>query len=93
MGFDIHGNISDVLCAERGSESSNAVFAVGLLEGDGCLAFVVVRDVSLEIVLLMSALIVNDVVSSNHVFWVRHLVPEEGQPMDSKKMILQFFKR
>ena len=55
---------------------------------DGCLmAFVVVRDVSLEIVLLMSALTVNDVVSSNHVFWVRHLVPE-GQPIDSKKMIL-----
>ena len=51
------------------------------------MAFVVVRDVSLEIVLLMSALTVNDVVSSNHVFWVRHLVPE-GQPMDSKKMIL-----
>ena len=88
MGFDVSGNISDVLCAELGFESRHAVFAVGHLIGDGCLlAFVVVRDVSLEIVLLMSALTFNDVVSSNHVVWVRHLAPE-GQPMDSKKMIL-----
>ena len=88
MGFDVSGNISDVLCAELGSESRHAVFAVGQVIDDCCLmAFVVVRDVSLEIVLLMSALTVNEVVSSNHVFWVRHLAPE-GEPMDSKKMIL-----
>ena len=51
------------------------------------MAFVVVRDVSLEIVLVISSLTVNDVVSSTRVFWVRHFVLE-GQPMDSKKMIL-----
>jgi len=66
LRFNIGGNISDVVWTKLPAKRRHAVFAIGHLVSDGLfMAFVVVSQVSLEIVLLESALTVNNVASTH----------------------------
>lgn len=66
LGFHISGYINNVICTELGSERRHAVFAIGHLVSDGLLmAFVVVSEISLEIILLERALTINNVAATD----------------------------